>query len=282
MRLNLANNASAVLQDDISADDTTLTVDSTETLPEVPFPLTLNKTEEIVYVTEVEDNILTAERGQEGTEPKSYPNGTDCWVNFTSGAYKGLAHKDEIPVRVTDEDTFQYRNNAGEWVELKGGSSFKVGNVSDLSAEAKAGLTNEIKWKDPNDIEVDGVKIATWAGTQLRAKKDSYPIDESDGVLLEDVTTRDKYGITPFNHDKLTDGDKWHYMLFPYTEDGEFTIDSANRVSATAIVKYPKNPPSAPEVSNIEHDRATVTYIGSTYIAEILAIGKYRQGTRLI
>jgi len=90
MRLNLSNNASTVLQSDISSNDTIITVDNTETLPEVPFPLTLNMTEEIVYVTKVDGNKLTVERGQEGTESKAYPSGTECWVNFTAGAYKGL------------------------------------------------------------------------------------------------------------------------------------------------------------------------------------------------
>lgn len=156
------------------------------------------------------------------------------------------------------DDNFQYKIN-GEWVDLKGGSSIKVGNVSGLTIESLAGLIIEIAWSDPADIVVDDIPIAEWAGTQLRGKIGSYPIDEKDGELITDNTERDKYAGTPFKHEDLTEGDEWFYMLFPYTIDGAYTVDSSNRVKATAVYKFTQDPPSAPEVSDISHDSATVT-----------------------
>src|SRR5699024_1154896 len=156
------------------------------------------------------------------------------------------------------DDAFQYKIN-GEWIDLKGGSSIKVGSVTGLSIEPLVGLVIEIAWSDPNDIVVDGVPIAEWAGTQLRGKIGSYPIDEKDGELIADITERNKYADTPFKHEDLTEGDEWFYMLFPYTKDGAFTVDSSNRVKATAVYKFTQEPPSVPEVTDITHEKATVT-----------------------
>lgn len=254
--MNLANNIELVLTRSISADDTEIIVNTTDGLPETPFPLTMNREEEIMYVTEVDGNTLTVERGQEDTEAKDYPADTEIWMNFTSGVYRELVHEDEIIVRVKDEE-FQYYDG-DEWTTLKGGSNLALGNVSNLSAEDKAGRIIELSWEDPEDLEADGITLAKWAGTQVRGKEGTYPSDEKDGFLVVDSTERDGYADEPYKDEDLDDGKTYYYMLFPYTEDGVFTIDSANRVKATAVDKYEQDPPKEPSVSDIAQLKATV------------------------
>ena len=43
-----------------------------------------------------------------------------------------------------------------------------------------------IRWTDPNDIEIEGTVVSTWAGTKLVRKVGSYPTSPSDGVMLVD------------------------------------------------------------------------------------------------
>lgn len=166
-------------------------------------------------------------------------------------------------IRMNVDGNFEYWNGT-EFVEVKGGSDFNVGNVINLSVEAKPGLKIEIGWQDPTDaivIDKDGneVVFARWAGTLLLAKKGSYPINEKDGIIVVDSKVRNQYGTTPFVYSGLTNLDNWYFMLFPYTESGAYTIDSANRGMAQAVVKLTRPAPVAPNVTNIEFDRVTVT-----------------------
>lgn len=153
---------------------------------------------------------------------------------------------------------------SGEWKEFKNGTELKVGNTSNFTVERQAGLKIEVKFGDPLDSVVidesgERVTLAEWGGTQLRAKLNSYPVDENDGELLEDIKVRDKYKSTPFVHSGLTNGDKWHYMAFPYTKNNVFTVDASNRGQATATSKLEQSAPPEPAVSEIEFDKAKVT-----------------------
>lgn len=163
-------------------------------------------------------------------------------------------------IRVADK-SFQYFDGE-EWITVNEG--FKVGNTSGFKAQARSGLKIEIEFGDPSDSTIidkngDVVVLAEWAGTQLRAKKDSYPVDENDGILLVDSKVKNQYKDTPFVHDNLTNGDEWFYMAFPYTKNKVFTVDSANRGSAVATNKLNQPAPSTPTISDLEFDRVTVT-----------------------
>lgn len=163
-------------------------------------------------------------------------------------------------IRVVDK-SFQYFNGK-EWITVNEG--FKVGNTSNFTVERQAGLKIEVSYGDPEDSVIvnesgERVTLAEWGGTQLRGKLNSDPVDENDGILLEDVKVRNKYKDTPFVHSNLTDGDKWHYMAFPYTKNNVFTVDASNRGQATATSKLDQSAPSAPTVSEIEFDKAKVT-----------------------
>lgn len=168
-------------------------------------------------------------------------------------------HEGEIHgLRILDEE-FQYFNGI-EWVELKGGggSGIKLGNVSDLTVKALAGLSIKVAWKDPLDVEIDGIPFAKWSGTQLRRKEGNYPLDEKDGTLIVDSKVRNQYA-GGYSDGGLVNGTKYYYALFPYTETGDYTYDPSNRVEATALNKFIQSAPIKPTVTGILLNKATVT-----------------------
>ncbi len=124
-----------------------------------------------------------------------------------------------------------------EWVEFKGGSQYHVGNVANLSIITGNGEAT-IKWQDPPNVTIEDsmgniIPIATWAGTKVVINDTAFPIDENDGDLVVNSTVRDQYKDTGFLIESL-ENDKTYYIgLFPHTEDGAVTVDSANRASVT-------------------------------------------------
>lgn len=154
--------------------------------------------------------------------------------------------------------TFEVYDGA-EWIEIKGGGggAVPIGNVENLSAVAEPGLKIKISWNDPADVVLEGITLAKWSGTMLRRKEGTYPVDEKDGTLVVDNTTRDAYAAG-YTDTGLTDGATYYYALFPRT-DGSVTVDSANRASAKAFAKYAQNAPTKPVVSGLQQNKATVT-----------------------
>lgn len=120
-----------------------------------------------------------------------------------------------------------------KWKQIAGGGGSQVplGNVVDFTAEPDDGKVI-LRWKDPEDIVVDGIVISKWAGTKILRKTGSYPANENDGVLVVDSGVRNQYEIDGFVDTGLENNIEYFYMAFPYTTDGLYTLDIANRVSA--------------------------------------------------
>lgn len=120
-----------------------------------------------------------------------------------------------------------------KWKQIAGGGGSQVplGNVVDFTAEPDDGKVI-LRWKDPEDIVVDGIVISKWAGTKILRKTGSYPANENDGVLVVDSGVRNQYEINGFVDTGLQNNIEYFYMAFPYTTDGLYTLDIANRVSA--------------------------------------------------
>ena len=138
-------------------------------------------------------------------------------------------------VKYEDDKLFLKVN--GEWIEFKSGSQYPVGNVSGLKVD-EDDMQVTINWIDPPDLTINDslgnpITLSKWAGTQLRRKKLSYPSSENDGELVVDSKIRDQYKTNGYIDSGLVNDEEYFYMLFPYTEDGVFTVDSANRISAT-------------------------------------------------
>jgi hypothetical protein len=191
--------------------------------------------------------------GSSELDGKETPAGAQSRVDALAGAGNTKTVKaldDEVTAHKADYATFKNNIEAiryvdeklelkinGEWVEFKGKDGYPVGNVAGLSVtEGNGEIT--IKWQDPDDVTITDsndnvITIARWKGTKLVRKVGSYPVNETDGTLILDNTTRNQYQINGYKDTELINGTTYYYMLFPYTEDGVITIDSANRINAT-------------------------------------------------
>lgn len=105
-----------------------------------------------------------------------------------------------------------------------------LGNCSGIAVQIGDGKL-KIKWTDPEDVTFAGETIAAWAGTKLVRKTGSYPANDKDGTLVVDEKTRNSYKDSYYIDSGLTNGVKYYYALFPYTEKTA-TYSDDNRVSA--------------------------------------------------
>jgi|GEM_PF-6911653 len=159
------------------------------------------------------------------------------------------------------------RPTVGDLIALGSGGYSLVSNVEDFEVAGVGDKFVELTWQDPTDVVVDGTTITSWAGTQIRRKTGNYPVNEKDGVLVLDSKTRNQHQTTPYVDSGLTHGTKYYYMAFPYTDKRVITVDSSNRVNATATLKLSQAAPPTPVVSNIEFDRATVTSVSGAEVS---------------
>lgn len=178
----------------------------------------------------------------------------DLAAHKVESVYEGETHG----LRIADGKLEYF--DGENWKQIAGGSGSQVplGNVVDFTAEPDDGKVI-LRWKDPDDIVVDGIIISKWAGTKILRKIGSYPANENDGVLVVDSGVRNQYAVEGFVDTGLENDIEYFYMAFPYTTDGVYTSDVANRVSAT---------PTAPKIYGVRIDKnnsnpeTRVTYIG--------------------
>ena len=114
--------------------------------------------------------------------------------------------------------------------------------VSDVS---KVSLT----WTDPDDLVLNGVTLAAWAGTKVVRKAGAAPTSVSDGTLVTTSTTRNAHASTALVDSGLTNGTHYYYRFFPYTADG--TTVSGSVVDATPNLYQPTITLSANSVNLI-------------------------------
>jgi len=149
MSVKLTNNATSSLAVNITADATSLTIQSGDAglfphlLTGEWFPLTIYDAIkcEIVHVTKRTGGVFTVLRGQEGTTAHDWNVGTRADLRITRGVFE------EIYQQITNN--FNVLNTAIETVETKGDNSYlpKTGGTvsGDLTVNdtvhAKAGLT---------------------------------------------------------------------------------------------------------------------------------------------
>ena len=115
-------------------------------------------------------------------------------------------------------------------VTPEGGSSIAIGDVSGATIACIMGSkTFRLKWTDPTDIEVSGVKIAEWAGTKVVRKLGSAPANVNDGTLIIDSKVRNAYSATYYDDadQTLSYDATYYYRFFPYTTTGKVTNGSS-------------------------------------------------------
>ncbi len=106
---------------------------------------------------------------------------------------------------------------------------FPPKSVKNLSASVSGDSFN-LKWNDPADFSFDQMSLAVWKGTRVLYRNDRYPQNESDGTIVANSTTRNRYSSTALN---IPGGEGTYYFgIYPYTDKGQFNINSANRISS--------------------------------------------------
>ena len=136
-----------------------------------------------------------------------------------------------------DEDNSELQLKSGDnvlsTVTIKGGGGigvFTPQDCSDISIQP-ANATLTLKWSDPQDTEIDGLKLSTWAGTKVVINTDHYPVNVEDGDLVLNNTERNKYKDVGYTISELTNDTLYYISLFPYSTDDIYNKSTNNRIS---------------------------------------------------
>ena len=163
-----------------------------------------------------------------------------------------------------DEDNSELQLKTGENVVSTvtivgggngGGSTFKVADVSGATISSYK-TTASLKWTEPNNVMIDDILLAEWAGTLVVRKEGSAPSDKSDGVVVVDNKIKDAYSSTAFEDSGLEYGKTYYYRFFPYTTDRAYT-------SGTSVSIVPEKI----QIITIPSQSGTVVYNGNLQTA---------------
>ena len=85
----------------------------------------------------------------------------------------------------------------------------------------------------PKDTTVDGQLLCTVAGAVIRRRSDKCPVDEFDGELVADI--KESGTVTDSTADL---SNTYYYAAFPYTTQGVYNRNKANRVKYNPTGAY--------------------------------------------
>lgn len=180
----------------------------------------------------------------------------DKSVGMTGASHTTAGAAGYVPApQAGDEEKFL--RGDGSWVELHGGGGVDIGDVSGEMATT-FGTSAFLTWSDPNDIILEGVKLAQWAGTLVVRKAGSAPESKTDGTSVVNNTTRNAYASTPFEDTGLTYGVTYYYRFFPYTKDKRYTDGSSVQIT-----------PARQEIYTTPSINETLTYDGTAQTVTI-------------
>lgn len=84
--------------------------------------------------------------------------------------------------------------------------------------------------KLPADTTINGQTLCSVAGAVIRKKVGAYPKDEFDGILVKNISTDET-----FYDENVEVGNTYYYAAFPYTTQGVYNRNAANRASCTPV-----------------------------------------------
>lgn len=87
--------------------------------------------------------------------------------------------------------------------------------------------------KLPADTTIDGQTLCSVAGAVIRKKVGAYPKDEFDGTLVKNISADET-----FYDEDVEIGNTYYYAAFPYTTQGVYNRNVANRSVCTIIAGY--------------------------------------------
>jgi archaellum component FlaF (FlaF/FlaG flagellin family) len=128
----------------------------------------------------------------------------------------------------------------------------------------------------PEDTIIDGQTLCTVKGAVIRAKEGEYPKDEFDGVLVADI---EESGSFVAEMPETTEG--WYYAAFPYSAQGVYNRNKANRSAASKhylfgydLVNATANPSTRVTYPS-DVDNAAYTPAGMDYTADEFNYGSW-------
>ena len=163
-------------------------------------------------------------------------------------------HDGEVLVDNTERDFYKITGFVDENVKIgtvyyyalfpystDGIYNYDISNIRKFyksAVEVPENTTNIQVIPDRNSIKLkwsDGKSTlnSLWAGTKVVRKIGSPPSTETDGVLIIDNTSRDKYKSTYFIDDTATQNVEYFYGFFPYSRDGHYNTNIENVSSCT-------------------------------------------------
>ena len=163
-------------------------------------------------------------------------------------------HDGEVLVDNTERDFYKITGFVDENVKIgtvyyyalfpystDGTYNYDISNIRKFyksAVEVPENTTNIQVIPDRNSIKLkwsDGKSTlnSLWAGTKVVRKIGSPPSTETDGVLIIDNTSRDKYKSTYFIDDTATQNVEYFYGFFPYSRDGHYNTNIENVSSCT-------------------------------------------------
>lgn len=112
-------------------------------------------------------------------------------------------------------------------------------NMLDMAVNPGDGVL-KVTFTEPSDTVIENQLICTVKGCMVRIKEGSYPENETDGELVVDNTEPGKYSVEPLEVTGLENGTTYYLSFFPYSDQGVFNYNQANRREATptAYVLY--------------------------------------------
>ena len=115
-----------------------------------------------------------------------------------------------------------------------GGSGIAPQNVSNFECESTLhGF--KILWKDPdNTMNHDGSVYCNWKGTRIIYRKGTErPLNETDGTVAIDNTTRNQYRNSYYKIDNLDLGATYSIGCFPYSNNNIYNTNEVNCFEVT-------------------------------------------------
>ena len=101
--------------------------------------------------------------------------------------------------------------------------------------EGSTSKNMELNLTLPKDTVVDGQTLCTVAGVVIRKKTESHPTDEFDGELVQDIKASGGTSHTVSLGTKPGSSPVVYYSAFPYTTQGVYNRNKANRCTNSSI-----------------------------------------------
>lgn len=95
-----------------------------------------------------------------------------------------------------------------------------------------------LRWQDPDDtLDHEGNTYCKWAGTKVVYREgNEYPLNENDGILAINSTTKNEYQNKYLIVEPLISGTTYSFSLFPYSSDNSYNTNELNSLTLTPTV----------------------------------------------